>query len=123
VAQPAASTAARAAQAQVNDGRRRMQADSGFLRGFSAIRRFHWRQSRENQATNTLPPTGAFMTKLLPTLVLALAAALPALAIAQSTCEAQAADKNLAGAAKASFVKKCNEEKMGPAQEKCEDQA
>lgn len=62
------------------------------------------------------------MTKFLPTLVFALAA-LPTLAMAQSTCEAQAADKNLAGAAKASFVKKCNEEKMGPAQEKCEDQA
>jgi len=63
------------------------------------------------------------MTRLVPGLVLALAAVLPTLAMGQSTCEAQAADKKLAGAAKTSFVKKCNEEKVNAAQAKCEDLA
>ena len=46
------------------------------------------------------------MNKLALCVVLALFAALPA-AVRAASCEAQAAEKKLAGAAKASFVKKC----------------
>jgi len=45
------------------------------------------------------------MNRIAAALVLAVAA-LPA--FAENTCDAQAADKKLAGAAKASFLKKCN---------------
>jgi hypothetical protein len=47
------------------------------------------------------------MKHSVPTLLFALAVALPAASFAAGTCEAQAAEKKLAGAAKTSFVKKC----------------
>ena len=39
------------------------------------------------------------------------------------SCGAQAADKKLAGAAKTSFVKKCEKDSKGPAMAACETQA
>jgi hypothetical protein len=42
---------------------------------------------------------------------------------ADSSCEAQAAQKKLAGAAKDSFLKKCNKNVAAPAKASCESQA
>jgi hypothetical protein len=42
---------------------------------------------------------------------------------ANPACEAQATEKKLAGAAKSSFVKKCEKDAMGAAQKTCEAQA
>ncbi len=42
---------------------------------------------------------------------------------AAGSCAAQAADKKLAGAAKNSFVKKCEKDAKGPAAAACETQA
>ncbi len=42
---------------------------------------------------------------------------------ANPTCEAQATEKKLAGAAKASFVKKCEKDAAGDAKKTCEAQA
>ena len=42
---------------------------------------------------------------------------------AAGSCAAQAADKKLAGAAKNSFVKKCEKDTKGPAMAACETQA
>ena len=39
------------------------------------------------------------------------------------SCAAQAADKKLAGAAKNSFMKKCEKDSQGPAMAACESQA
>ena len=46
-----------------------------------------------------------------------------AAAPAAGSCDAQAADKKLAGAAKNSFVKKCEKDTKGPAMAACETQA
>ncbi len=42
---------------------------------------------------------------------------------ANATCEAQAADKKLAGAAKDSFVKKCEKDATAAVQKTCDAQA
>ncbi len=42
---------------------------------------------------------------------------------ANPTCEAQAAEKKLAGAAKTSFVKKCEKDAAADAKKTCEGQA
>jgi hypothetical protein len=44
-------------------------------------------------------------------------------AFADATCDSQAADKKLAGAAKASFLKKCNADSMADAKNACTAQA
>jgi hypothetical protein len=44
-------------------------------------------------------------------------------AVAASTCEAQAAEKKLAGAAKTSFVKKCEKDTKGAVTQACNAQA
>jgi hypothetical protein len=60
------------------------------------------------------------MRKLVSALVLAFIA-LPVLA--QNTCDSQAAEKKLAGAAKTSFLKKCNATAASGAQSGCEAKA
>jgi hypothetical protein len=60
------------------------------------------------------------MKKLAAALVLAVVA-LPTLA--ENTCDAQAAEKKLAGAAKTSFLKKCNTDASVAAQTACDAQA
>jgi hypothetical protein len=71
------------------------------------------------------PPPENAMKKLITVLAFAFSA-LPALA-ADTACEAQALDKKLAGAAKASFLKKCEADAMGqaaaPAAGTCEAKA
>jgi hypothetical protein len=65
------------------------------------------------------------MKSLLPLLALTLAA-LAAPTQAASNCEAQATEKKLAGAAKTSFVKKCEADAGGaaaPAASTCDAQA
>jgi len=60
------------------------------------------------------------MTKTIALAALALAlAGAPTLAYADSTCAAQATDKKLAGAAKTSFLKKCESD----AKDACDKQA
>jgi len=66
------------------------------------------------------PSTGNAMTKITAALVLALVA-LPV--FADNTCDAQAADKKLAGAAKTSFLKKCNADAAKAPQAACDAQA
>ena len=62
------------------------------------------------------------MKKLLS--LLALGACLSfGVAHAQSTCDAQAADKKLNGAAKTSFVKKCEKDAKAAAAPTCESKA
>ena len=61
--------------------------------------------------------------KNLMTLLTLSAACLAAPAFAADTCAAQAAEKKLAGAAKNSFVKKCEKDAKGPAMAACEGQA
>ena len=64
----------------------------------------------------------SIMKKLLP--LLALGACLSfGVAHAQSTCDAQAADKKLNGAAKTSFVKKCEKDAKAAAAPTCESKA
>ena len=60
------------------------------------------------------------MKRLASALVLALIA-VPVLA--ENTCDAQAADKKLAGAAKTSFLKKCNADAARGAQAACDAKA
>jgi len=63
------------------------------------------------------------MTKLFPVFVAALLA-IAGQAHAASTCDAQAAEKKLAGAAKTSFMKKCEADAgTGAAAAACEAQA
>lgn len=62
------------------------------------------------------------MKKLLSLIVLASGFAFGA-AHAQSTCDAQAADKKLNGAAKTSFVKKCEKDAMAAKAPACEAKA
>ena len=54
--------------------------------------------------------------------LIALFAGMPALA-ANPSCEAQAAEKKLAGAAKSSFMKKCDKDAAEAANKVCGDQA
>jgi hypothetical protein len=64
------------------------------------------------------------MHKLLAVLALTVAAFAGPAHAAGSTCEAQAAEKKLAGAAKTSFVKKCEKDAAaGGASATCEAQA
>jgi len=64
------------------------------------------------------------MHKLLAVLALTVAAFAGAAHAADSTCEAQAAEKKLAGAAKTSFVKKCEKDAAaGGASATCEAKA
>jgi len=63
------------------------------------------------------------MKHLMTVLALSLAALGNVAYAADSTCQAQAADKKLAGAAKNSFVKKCEKDAGGPAKAACETQA
>ena len=64
------------------------------------------------------------MKPMLLALALALAGISMTAQAADSSCESQAAEKHLAGAAKSSFVKKCEKDAKGPsAQEKCDAQA
>jgi len=74
------------------------------------------------------------MKNLLPILVFALAAlagpvhaasdtAASSPAGKESTCDAQAAEKKLSGAAKTSFVKKCEKDAKADASAACESQA
>jgi hypothetical protein len=60
-------------------------------------------------------------------LALAFAIVAPSVALADSTCEAKAAEKKLAGAAKGSFIKKCEKdsaaEKAKGAEASCQNQA
>jgi len=55
--------------------------------------------------------------------LLALVAFSGATFAADATCDAQAAEKKLAGAAKTSFLKKCNADAMGAAPNQCDAQA
>ncbi|HWH83752.1 MAG TPA: hypothetical protein VNU71_16085, partial [Burkholderiaceae bacterium] len=61
--------------------------------------------------------------KHLMTLLTLSVACLSAPAFAADTCAAQAAEKKLAGAAKTSFVKKCEKDAKGPAVAACETKA
>ena len=54
--------------------------------------------------------------------LIALFASMPALA-ANPSCEAQATEKKLAGAAKSSFMKKCDKDAAEAAKKVCGDQA
>ena len=61
------------------------------------------------------------MKKLMTIALIALFAA--PLAHAESDCAARAAEKKLAGAAKNSFMKKCEADAKGPAEASCEARA
>ena len=63
------------------------------------------------------------MKHLLTVLALSFAALTNVAYAADSTCQAQAAEKKLAGAAKNSFVKKCEKDAGGPAKAACETKA
>ncbi|MBS0374326.1 MAG: hypothetical protein JSR73_07070 [Proteobacteria bacterium] len=64
------------------------------------------------------------MKSLLIAILLASAGVSFAASAAESGCEAKATDKHLAGAAKTSFMKKCEREaKVASAKEQCEAQA
>ena len=62
------------------------------------------------------------MKNLLVVAAITLLANTPAFA-ANPTCEAQAADKKLAGAAKSSFIKKCDKDAVEAATSTCSTQA
>jgi predicted lipoprotein len=63
------------------------------------------------------------MKKLMTALAIALATIAGAAHAADAMCEAKAADKKLAGAAKTSFVKKCEKDLAASAGAVCEKQA
>lgn len=64
------------------------------------------------------------MKTMLMTVALALAGLSVAAQAADSGCEAKAADKHLAGAAKTSFVTKCEKDaKVAAAKDECDAQA
>ena len=62
------------------------------------------------------------MTKLMIAAAIAILTSNVALA-ANPACEAQATEKKLAGAAKTSFIKKCEKDAMAEAKKSCEAQA
>ena len=62
------------------------------------------------------------LTTLISMLVVTIFASNAAFA-ADASCEAKAAEKKLAGAAKNSFVKKCTADNMTPAQADCDAKA
>ncbi len=62
------------------------------------------------------------MTKLMIAAAIAVLTSNVALA-ANPACEAQATEKKLAGAAKSSFIKKCEKDAMAEAKKSCEAQA
>ncbi len=61
------------------------------------------------------------MKKLMTVALLALTTS--TFALADNTCAARAAEKKLAGAAKNSFMKKCEADAKGPADASCEARA